>query len=286
MGLAAGVAPPTVSGPVYDSAARVPPFRQALADLWRYRGLVRLLVARELTVRYKRSLLGVAWTVLNPVLISLVMWFVFNAVFRPAIPGGVPYIVYLLSGIVAVTYFQQGVAMTGASVAVSAGILTKVYAPPVVFAFATACAGAVTFGFGLVPLFALQLVIGPGIPWTVVLVPVPLVFLLALVAGLGLIVATLALQYSDVIDLTNVLLLLLAYLTPTFYPESIVPDKYMPLLEANPMYWFVKAFRDLEYGGDLPSLLTCSVVVGTGVLAISAGIAIFVQRWRRLASTL
>ena len=83
---------------VYDSASRHSPFGQALVDLYGYRGLVRLVVQRDLTVRYKRSLLGVSWTVLNPVLTSLVMWAVFNAIFHPKIPGHVPYIVYLLSG--------------------------------------------------------------------------------------------------------------------------------------------------------------------------------------------
>ena len=102
---------------VYDSASRRSTSGQALIDLYHYRGLLALLVRRDLTVRYKRSLLGVSWTVLNPVLTSLVMWLVFNAVFHPKIPGNVPYITYLLSGVVAITYLQQGVTMTGASMA-------------------------------------------------------------------------------------------------------------------------------------------------------------------------
>ena len=271
---------------IYDSAERHSPFRQALLDLYLYRGLVRLVVQRDLTVRYKRSLLGVSWTVLNPVLTSLVMWAVFNAIFHPKIPGNVPYIVYLLSGVLAVTYFQQGVTMTGASMASSAGVLTKVYVPPVVFAYSAATAGAVNFILGLVPLLLLQLGTGTGVPWTFILVPLPLLFLLILITGLGLIVATLAIQYNDVLDLTNVLLMLLAYLTPTFYPITIIPESYRRLLLLNPLVSFVDAFRHLEYGGTWPPWTSCMIIVVTSVVALAVGLEFFVIRWPRLAALL
>ncbi len=271
---------------VYDSASRHSPFGQALVDLYGYRGLVRLVVQRDLTVRYKRSLLGVSWTVLNPVLTSLVMWAVFNAIFHPKIPGHVPYIVYLLSGVVAITYFQQGVTMTGVSMASSAGVLTKVYVPPIVFAFSAATAGAVNFLLGLIPLLLLQLATGIGVPWTFLLVPLPLLFLLLTVTGLGLIVATFAIQFNDVIDLTNVLLMLVAYLTPTFYPITIVPEVYRKFFYLNPMYSFLNVFRSLEYGGPGPTWVSCVIVILSGVVGLAVGLELFVIRWPRLAALL
>lgn len=271
---------------IYDSSVRRFPFRQALLDLYAYRGLTALLVRRELTVRYKRSLLGVSWTVLNPVLMSLVMWLVFKAIFHPAIPGNVPYIVYLLSGIVAVTYFQQGVSMTGASMASSAGMLTKVYVPPVVFAMAAALAGAINFLLGLIPLVLLQIAVGPELPWTFLLVPLPLVFLLGLIAGLGLIIATLQIQFNDILDLTNVFLTLISYLTPTFYPTDIVGPAYQKLFYLNPLYSFVEVFRYLEYGAAPPTMLSVGIVIGSGLLSLAVGLAVFVHRWPRLAALL
>lgn len=270
--------------PIYDSSSRHKPLRQALGDLYGYRGLVRLLVRRELTVRYKRSLLGVSWTVLNPVLTSLVMWMVFNALFHPKIPGDVSYIVYLLSGVIAITYFQQGIAMTGSSMVASAGVLTKVYVPPVVFALAAATAGAVNFLLGLVPLVIAQLATGPRLPWTFLLLPLPLVFLLALITGLGLIVASLQIQFNDILDLTNVLLMLVAYLTPTFYPITIVPIEYRRLFYINPMFSFLTVFRFLEYGGSSLNWLALAIACGSGSLAILLGLQVFVKRWPRLAA--
>lgn len=272
--------------PVYDSAVPRRPLLEAFGSLWKYRALIRLLVIRELTVRYKRSLLGVSWTLLNPLLTSLVMWAVFNAIFHPSIPGNVPYIIYLMSGVLVVTYFQQGVQMTGASMASSAGVLTKVYVPPVVFAFSAAMAGGVNFVLGLVPLVLLQVLLLRHIPWTFILVPIPLIFLGALVAGVGLIVATLQIQFNDILDLTNVLLYLIGYLTPTFYPITIIPAAYRRLLLLNPLFSFVDVFRHFEYGGTMPPLLTSSLSVITGVVGLLIGLKIFVMRWPRVAARL
>jgi len=270
----------------YDSADAQRPLLDAFGNLWRYRALLRLLVIRELTVRYKRSLLGVSWTLLNPLLTSLVMWAVFNAVFHPSIPGNVPYIIYLMSGVLVVTFFQQGVQMTGASMASSAGILTKVYVPPVVFAVSAAMAGAVNFLLGLVPLILLQIILLHSVPWTYILVPVPLLFLGGLVAGVGLIVATLQIQFNDILDLTNVLLYLIGYLTPTFYPITIIPKAYRHFLLLNPLFSFVDVFRHFEYGGTLPPVLTSTLSVVMGVVGLLVGLKIFVVRWPRVAARL
>jgi len=121
-------------GSLYDSAARRAPVRGALVDLYRYRALVRLLVARDMTVRYKRSLLGVTWTVLNPLLTTLVMWVVSTTCSTPASPGRFPTSCTCWPATWSSPYFQQGVNMTAASIASSAGMLTKVYVPPVIFA--------------------------------------------------------------------------------------------------------------------------------------------------------
>lgn len=270
----------------YDSAALKDPFRSALSDLLSYRGLVRLLVTRDLTVRYKRSLLGVSWTVLNPLLTSLVMWTVFNELFRFHIPGGVPYIVYLISGILVTTYVQQGVTMTGASMTGAATVLTKVYVPPVVFAISTAAAGAVNFLLGLVPLLLIQLILGVGVPWTILLLPIPLVCLMAVVAGAGLLVAALGIEYNDVLDLTNVLLLIVGYLTPTFYPITVIPVSYRRYFLLNPLWSFVDAFRHLEYGGSIPPWTTCLIVILSAAVSLGLGMLVFLRRWPRLVSLL
>lgn len=268
---------------VYDSADQPSALLGTLRGLVEYAGLIRLLVIRDLTVRYKRSVLGIWWTVLNPLLTAAIMWVVFSAVFRFAIPGGVPFIVYLLSGLLVVGFFGQGLIVTGNSMVSSTGILTKVYVPPQVFAVAAATAQSVNFMLSLLPLLLIQLLVGVGIPWTALLLPVPVVLLLALITGVGLLVATVAVRFQDMMDLVAVAVTLLTYATPTFYPISIVPDQYQLLIKLNPLYWYVDVFRHLLYGGDLGPGRAWAIVVVTSTVAFVGGVTLFARRWRSLA---
>jgi ABC-2 type transport system permease protein len=268
--------------PVYDSARRRRPLVSELENLRLHRGLLRLLVVRDLTVRYKRSALGIWWTMLNPLLTTAVMFAVFSQVFRFQLPEGEPFIVYLLSGVILVGFFSQGVIAAGSSIVNSAGILTKVYVPPEVFALAAASAAGVNFLINLLPLLVIQLLLGVGIPWTILLVPVPAVLLLGLVTGIGLLVAAAAVYFYDVIDLTAVVLGLVGYLTPTFYPITIVPDQLRPLVEANPLYSYLLAFRNLVYLGRVPPWYVWAMMAATAVLALIVGLGAFSRSWRRL----
>jgi ABC-2 type transport system permease protein len=268
--------------PVYDSARRRRPLVSELENLRLHRGLLRLLVVRDLTVRYKRSALGIWWTMLNPLLTTAVMFAVFSQVFRFQLPEGEPFIVYLLSGVILVGFFSQGVIAAGSSIVNSAGILTKVYVPPEVFALAAASAAGVNFLINLLPLLVIQLLLGVGIPWTILLVPVPAVLLLALVTGIGLLVAAAAVYFYDVIDLTAVVLGLVGYLTPTFYPITIVPDQLRPLVEANPLYSYLLAFRNLVYLGRVPPWYVWAMMAATAVAALIVGLGAFSRSWRRL----
>jgi ABC-2 type transport system permease protein len=279
-------APSAGSVAVYDSDQRRPPFVGEFRNLYAYRGLLRLLVVRDLTLRYKRSLLGVWWTLLNPLLTTAVMYVVFSNVFRFQIPGGVPFVVYLLSGVLVVTFFSQGVNNVGVSLVSSAPILTKVYVPPEVFAVAAAVAAAVNFGISLVPLLAVQLVAGVGVPWTALLVPVPVLALLCLVTGVGLLVATGAIRFPDTLDLVGILVILLGYLTPTFYPLDIVPDGFKLFVQLNPLYSYLVVFRELVYGGPATEWWNWAVMLGTAAGLLALGTYTFSRSWRTTAALL
>lgn len=277
-----GIEPPRV----YDSAQARPPVLTEFRNLWTYRGLLRLLVVRDITVRYKRSLLGVWWTLLNPLLTAGVLWLVFSQLLRFELPGDEPYIVYVLSGLLVITFFQQGVVQVGNSIVGSASVLSKVYVPAEVFSLAAASAAAVNFLLSLVPLLVIQLVVGQGIPWTVLLVPIPALALLGLAAGVGLIVASAAVHFYDVIDLTGVVVQLIAYLTPGFYPIGIVPESYRPLLMLNPLYHYLLVFRGFVYGGEFAPLLSFAVMGVTSLAALALGVWVFSRSWRNAAALL
>lgn len=266
----------------YDSDKARKPVASEVSNLWAHRGLIRLIVTRDLTVRYKRSTLGIWWTLLNPLLTTGVMWIVFGNFFRFEMDSDIPYVVYLLSGILLITYFAQAVMASGSAIVNSAGILTKVYVPPEVFSVSAAIAAAVNFMISLAILLVIQLMMGVGIPWTVVLVPIPVVAMLALTAGLGLLIAAAAVHFFDVLDLTGVAVQLISYLTPTFYPLSIIPDSYLWIIHLNPLYSYLTVFRELVYGNAGAELWMWAYMFGSAVVVLIVGVYVFSRSWRRL----
>lgn len=272
----------TLGVPTYDSAAPRRPLATEIANLWRHRGLLRLLVSRDLTVRYKRSALGVWWTLLNPLLTMLVLAAVFSNLLSERLGGTSP-IVYVLSGILIATFFAQGVQAVGSSIVNSAAVLKKVYVPHEVFAVSAAMAGAMNFLLGLIPLLAVQLLTGTGIPWTVVLVPIVVFAMLALVAGLGLMVASLAVYFYDVLDLSAVMIQLVSYLAPTFYPIEMVPERFLFLVKANPLFSYLRVFRGFIYEGQFAPAWNFVMMGATSVLVLMLGVWVFHRSWRNLA---
>jgi ABC-type polysaccharide/polyol phosphate export permease len=266
----------------YDSDIPRKPLLTELRNLINYRGLIRLLVTREVTVRYKRSFLGVWWTLLNPLITMIVMWVIFSEFFRFEIPGDVPYVVYLLSGILLISFFAQAVVATGSSIVNSASVLSKVYVPPEVFAISGALAAGVNFVISLTLLLAIQLVVGVGVPWTALLVPIPVFCMLMFVAGLGLLVAAAAGFFFDVLDFTQVMIQILGYLTPTFYPIGIVPEQFLPIVYANPIYSYLAVFRGFVYEGALAPAWNFGVMVGSSILMLLVGAWVFSRTWKRL----
>jgi ABC-type polysaccharide/polyol phosphate export permease len=269
---------------VYDSAVRRPLLVGELRDIWEYRRLIRLLVTRDVLLRYKRSLLGVWWTLLNPLLTTAVLWLVFSGLFHFRIDStGVPFVVYLLAGVLVVLCFQQSVEAVATSILLNSTVLTKVYVPPEVFSVSAALAAAVNLGLGTIPLLVLQLAVGVGIPWTAILLPLPVLALLAFTIGMGLVVASIAVRFPDMLDFNRVILVILGYMTPTFYPLSIVPRGFRYVIEANPVFHDLVLFRGLVYEGVLPSVETCAWAFGSGVIALAVGGWLFARSWRTAA---
>lgn len=276
-----------VAPTVYDSARRSPLLVSELANLWNYRVLIQLLVTRDVLVRYKRSLLGVWWTLLNPLLTMTVMLLVFSHVFRlGAGVRGVPYVVYLLAGVIVLIFFQQGVESVASSIVLNASVLSKVYVPAEVFSVSAGLAAAINLALSAIPLLIFQVVLGVGIPWTVLLVPLAVLALLCLVVGLGLFVAAIAVRFHDMLDFNRVILLLIGYLAPIFYPISIVPHSIRHVIELNPLYFDLVLFRNLIYGASLSSWQTWVAGFGSGIAMLAIGLWTFARSWRTAASVI
>lgn len=277
----------TTGFPVYDSAQVRTPLLTEARNIWSYRGLIRLLVSRELTTRYKRSVLGVWWTLLNPLLTTGIMWLVFGVVIGNRFGETTePYVVYLLAGVIMMTFFGQGFLATGAAITNSSAILSKVYVPAEVFAVSTAIAGAVNFLISFGALAVVQLWAGVGIPWTIVLSPLSILAMLGLVAGLGLTLASLAVYFYDILDFSRVLVQLVYYMTPVFWTLEILPERFHIFMRLNPLFSHLELFRDLTYRGTLGQPWMWATVFGSAVGFLVLGVWLFGKSWRTLVSQL
>ena len=276
----------TSSLTVYDSAQARRPFITEFRNFVNYRALIRLLVGRDLTVRYKRSVLGVWWTIIGPLIQTAVMFVVFSQLFQRTGRGDIPFIVYLLSGIIIVTFFAQGTVSSGSSIVSSRNILVKVYVPPEVFSVSAAVSALVNFTIMLVPLILFQLVTGVGIPWTFLLIPIPAFAMLALVAGLGLILGAAAVHFYDVLDLAKVLAGLMTWLVPTFYTLEMIPNEFVPFIKANPLYSYLEVFRGFAWGGEFAPWWNFAVMAATSIIGLSLGVYVFSRSWKNLVGML
>ncbi len=267
----------------YDSAARTRIFRDTFLALWKHRDLIQILVKRDIAVRYKRSSLGLLWTLLNPLLTSLVLWFVFITIFSTRLPDGTQFAPYLLAGVLTVTFFTQGFNQAADSIAQGAGILTKVYVPPQVFAFAGAISNAVNFLFGLVALAFISLITGDGISYQAPLTIIMIACMLMYVTGLGLMVAIMYIRYDDTRSITAILISFMMYLSPIFYPKEILSDRMLTVVNANPLTSYLDVFRHVFSNTGVATLNDWLYMGLSSALIFIIGIRVFSKAWPKTA---
>ena len=265
----------------YDSQARGRVFRDTFQAFWSYRELIALLVRRDIAVRYKRSFLGLLWTLLNPLLTSLVLWFVFITIFSAKLPDGTQFAPYVLSGVLLITFFNQGFTQAADSIAQGAGILMKIYVPPQVFAFAGAISNAVNFCFGLFALAVVSFITGDGVSFAFPLTILVIVAMLLYVTGLGLMVSVLYIRYDDIRNVVAILLTFMMYLSPIFYPKEILSDTVRRIVDLNPMTSFLDVFRYVFSNTGSASWGDWAYMGGISVVVLLLGIRSFVKAWPR-----
>ena len=254
-------------GPFYDSAAPRLPFVHELSELFEYRYLLANLVSRDLKVRYKRSVLGLLWAMANPLLTMAVMAAVFTSLFRFKVDH---YPAYLLSGLLLWRLFSVGTTVAMTSVLSSADLSKKVFIPPSVFVAAAVGSALMNLLLALAPLLLLAIIMGvsPKISW--LLLPIPVLEVALLTFGVGLVVASLAVFFADILDIYEVLISAFFYLTPIMYPITILPAFLVTFEAFNPMYHLIDWFRRALIDGQVPSggnmLLTTLAVVAIALL--------------------
>jgi ABC-2 type transport system permease protein len=243
-----------------------------MRTLYQHSDLIWYLVLRDLRVRYRRSTIGLLWTMLQPLIMMLILYVVFSHIFRFQVYR---YPVYALAGILFWNFFQQSIVASMNSLRGNAAILQKLPVPKAVFPVATVISGVVNLCFALVPLFAILIATGQRLQPALLFLPVAIVLAALFTLGAGLLLSPLAVFFHDVVELVGVLLTLIMYLTPIFYPMAIVPERFLWMVRYNPIRSVLEVFRDPIYYGKIPPLTHVAVTVVIALVALAIGALAF-----------
>ena len=227
------------------------------------------LVKRELRVRYRRSLIGFAWTMLQPMLMMGVLHIAFSTIFRFNVEN---YPVYVLSGLLFWNFFSQSIVTSMNSLRANGGLIQKLPVPKSVFPLAVVISGVINLLLALLPLLGLLVVTGHPLRLSMLFLPVSIAIAALFTLGAGLLLAPLAVFFHDIVELIGVILQIVLFLTPIMYPMAIVPERWHWIIRFNPVRSILEVFRDPIYYGKIPpaSHLTVAALLAVALFALGA----------------
>ena len=244
----------------------------AMLAMRRYRFLIKQLVDRDFKAKYKRSILGVFWSFLNPLLNMIVQYFVFSNMFKFDIPY---FPVYLLCGNVIFNYFSESCGMALTSIVGNADLIKKVYVPKYIYPLTRIMSSLINMLISLIPLAAVALISGLLPNRTYLLLPFPLICLALFCLGLGMLLASAMVFFRDIKFLWGVLTTIWMYLTPIFYPITALPDNIQAIVKLNPLYFFVTFLRSCVIDGLSPEPMRYVQCAMVALVTLAVGAFVF-----------
>lgn len=243
-----------------------------------YQYLLKQLVVRDFKLKYKASMLGVFWSFLNPLLSMMVYYFVFSTVFKNDIKG---FPVYLLCGITLLNYFVESTTLGLSSIVNNSALITKVYMPKFIYPISRTISSAINMVIAIIPLFIAMLVTGMPYSKAMLLIPLVMLFLIIFSAGVSMILSCMMVFFRDTQFLWSVVSMLLNFLTPVFYPETIIPSQFIDLYRMNPLYQFITFMRCLVIDGAVPEPMAFVRCIAASVPVLLLGLFIFRKKQDR-----
>lgn len=241
----------------------------------RYSYLMRQMVSRDFQVKYKRSVLGVVWSFLNPLLTMAVQYFVFSNLFGFSTDN---YMVYLLTGIVTFNYFSEAAGTGLNSIVGNASLITKVYVPKFIYPVIPVFSATINMLFSMIPLLGVMLLNGVVFTKALLLLPIGILFVMVFSIGMSMILSTAMVFFRDTKFLWGVISMLWNFLTPIFYTESIIPARFLGLYHLNPLYQFVYFMRTVIIGGVSPNPITYLYCTVAALVPLLIGLILFKKK--------
>jgi ABC-type polysaccharide/polyol phosphate export permease len=244
-------------------------------DTYEYRELIWALALKELKIRYKRSVLGFLWALLNPMLLMLVLTVVFSTFMPMAVSH---YAIFLLSVLLPWTFFSQSLAYAAESIVSNGDLIKKVRVAKLVFPVAAVVSNMINLLLSLIPLVLIVLAMRHPFHITWLFLPVPLFALTIFTLGATFLFAAINVYYRDVSHILQILLQMWFYMTPIIYSADFFPAKYRFLFKLNPLQYYFNGFRLSVYWGLLPTWQSITASFVLGIVSLYVGFDIFRRR--------
>ena len=238
----------------------------------KYYDLLIALLLRDIKIKYKRSILGFAWSILNPLLMMIVMSIVFSTIFKTDIKN---FPMYLITGQVIFSFFSEATNTAMTSIISNGGLIKKVYIPKYIFALSKVMFSFTNMLFSLVAVIIVAIATKLPITPAILLFPLPLIYVFIFSLGVGLLLASYAVFFRDLLHLYGILLLIWTYLTPIFYPITILPENVKKIIMFNPMFVYIDNFREIILYGKVPSLSSNLLCICYSLIALLIGTLAF-----------
>ncbi len=253
--------------------------------IFEYRELIRNLVISDLKVKYANSVLGFAWSMLNPLMMLLVLFFVFSNVFKQQ----QNFAVYMLIGLLAWRFFSIGTMSALNSIVGKPSLVTKIFIPRQILTLSTTLSSLISSVLEFLVLIPLIIVLAVvfhqniGLNITIILFPVIQVLFFFIIYGLALLLASTYVYFRDLNQIWDVLLQLGMFLSPIVYPLSIIPNKYVFFYMLNPITRIIGMYRDILLNGTVPTLSDFAIVTASALILLGLGTVTFNKLSRRFA---
>jgi lipopolysaccharide transport system permease protein len=243
-----------------------------LDSVFRYKDLVRNLTIKDFRLRYRNSVLGFLWSLLNPLAMMVVLTIFYSFLFRSSIPN---FPLFVLPALLAWRFFAVGTSTSLESIAGNSSLITKVYFPRWLLVLSSNLANLIGSSLEFLALFPLMIALGAKLSALIFLLPVILLLELLLISGISLVLSSVNVYYRDFSQVWEIFLQAAFFLTPIFYSESVIPQSYQIFYSLNPVARIIESFRKIIYFGTVPTGFDFLIVLGAGLLTLLVGSVVF-----------
>ena len=238
----------------------------------KFQPLLSELVARDIKIKYRRSVLGVLWTLLNPLCMMIILSIVFSSLFKFDVEN---FPLYVLSGQVIFNFFNDSTTSSMSAIISSASLIKKVYVPKYLFVLSRVMSSFINLMASFTALLLVMVATRAELHWTVFLSVIPLAMVVLFSFGVGMFLAAITVRFRDVIHLYSVFTTGLLYLTPVIYPMAALPDVVKTIVMINPLTNYLLMFRDVMFNNTLPSVFSVLLGIAEAALALALGLYVF-----------